>query len=417
MSIQQWQKRFLGTVAAAFMLTAIPAAAQVNVQCPGDVNGDAVIDIPDPAHPNAKCMHLAAGDGYVRMADGKDQYIFGFTNMTGVPASQVMPRSLLDANFAAPTIRLDQGDEFYLSLTNAGMLIRPDLFDPHTVHYHGFPNSSTVFDGLPDTGLSIGMGATLTYYYKNVEPGTYMYHCHVEAAEHMQMGMLGSLYVRAAQDKTTPGQPVCSGSPFLHQAGLRYAYNDCDGSTRYNVDYALQIGSFDSHFHDLHEAVQPLPFATMRDDYPMLNGRGYPDTVNPSPLSPPQSKIDSIGAGAASSQKEGSLVTAAPNQRILLRISNLNVTRLYTLQSLGITMEVVGKDAKLHRGPDGKNLYYRTNSVTLGGGESVDVILDTAGVASGSTYFLYASELNYLANHDEAASNGMGGMLTEIRVN
>ena len=31
-------------------------------------------------------------------------------------------------------------------------------------------------------------------------------------------------------------------------------------------------------------SVQPLPFATMQDSYPMLNGRGYPDTVNPSGL-------------------------------------------------------------------------------------------------------------------------------------
>ena len=29
-----------------------------------------------------------------------------------------------------------------------------------------------------------------------------MYHCHVEAAEHMQMGMLGNLFVRPRQNKT-----------------------------------------------------------------------------------------------------------------------------------------------------------------------------------------------------------------------
>ncbi len=397
--------RFWAMPALAFALAAAPAAAQVLVQCPGDRNGDSVVD--DNRHPNVRCMHLAAGDGFVRMADGKEQYIFGFSNMTGIRQSQVMEAGLLNAAFPAPAIQLDQGTEFYLNLTNVGMVIRPDLFDPHTVHWHGFPNAAAVFDGLPDSGIAIGMGATLTYYYNVVEPGTYMYHCHVEAAEHMQMGMLGNLYVRAAQDKTPIGQPVCAGSSFTHQAGLKYAYNDCDGSTRYNVDFPIQIGSFDPDFHDASEAVQPLPFALMRDKYPMLNGRGYPDTVRTSVPAPSKNN-------GSASQPEGSLITASSGQRILLRLSNLNVTRFYTLQTLGIPMLVVGKDAKLLRGPDGKNLYYKTNSVTLGGGESVDVILDTTGVAPG-TYFLYAAQLNYLVNNDEV-SNGMGGMLTQIRV-
>ena len=30
---------------------------------------------------------------------------------------------------------------------------------------------------------------------------------------------------------------------------------------------------------DFLPGVQPLPFANMRDTYPVLNGRGYPDTT------------------------------------------------------------------------------------------------------------------------------------------
>jgi hypothetical protein len=219
------------------------------------------------------------------------------------------------------------------------------------------------------------------------------------------MGMLGNLYVRPAQDKLAGGTVLGS---HTHLTGMHYAYNDGDGSTLYDKDYAIQIGSFDSNFHDLHEAVQPLPFALMRDTYPLLNGRGYPDTVLPGPVTPPS------GNGDKPSQLINTLIEATAGQKILLRISDLNVTRFYTLQSLGIPMRVVGKDAKLLRGPDGKNLVYQTNSVTLGGGESADVILDTAGVTPG-TYFLYAADLNYLVNHDEV-SDGMGGMLTEIHI-
>jgi hypothetical protein len=76
-------------------------------------------------------------------------------------------------------------------------------------------------------------------------------------------------------------------------------------------------------------------------------------------------------------------------------------------------MQVVGKDAKLLRTADGAtNLYYNTNSVEVGGGESFDVILDTAGVTPG-TYYLYTANLNYLSNDTEE----FGGMMTEIVIN
>ena len=159
-----------------------------------------VVDV-IPGNENVKCMHLAAGDGFIKMADGRLQYMFGFSDMTGIPQAKAIGAGILRAAYPAPTIVLDQDDEFYLTLTNVGMIMRPDLADPHTVHFHGFPNASAIFDGVPDASVSVNMGASLSYYYKLVEPGTYMYHCHVEATEHMQMGMLGNLYVKPAQNK------------------------------------------------------------------------------------------------------------------------------------------------------------------------------------------------------------------------
>ena len=389
-----------------FLLSVVPASSGILVQCPGDTDGSANWTGTETRPTRTKCMHLGAGDGFISMADGKLQYMFGFSNLTGIPANtptgttDILNAGTLAAAFPAPAIVLDEGDDFYLTLTNIGMLNRPDLFDPHTVHFHGFPQSSSIFDGLPDSGVSINMGSSLTYYYRLNDPGTYMYHCHVEAAEHMQMGMLGSLYVRAGQNGTVYNY---NGRDFTH-----FAYNDGDGSTGYDREYPIQIGSFDSVFHDASLAVQPLPFATMTDNYPMLNGRGYPDTVNPDPLTPPTEN------GGKISQLESTLISASPGESVLLRISNLNVTRLYTLGILGIPMRVVGKDAKLLRGPDGKDLSYNTGSVTVGGGESVDVILDIPGsAASGTTYFLYTTNLNYLSNHEDQ----FGGMMTEIRIN
>lgn len=391
--------------------TVFTASADVSVQCPGDLNGDADWDDPGEAQPaNTKCIHLGGGDGYVTMADGTVQYMFGFSDLTHIPTNpppavlgdSAMAQGMLAAAFPAPVIELDEGDQLYLTLTNVGMVIRPDLFDPHTVHYHGFPQAAPIFDGVPDASISINMGSSVTYYYKINDPGTYMYHCHVEAAEHMQMGMLGSLYVNPAQNGTS--------YVYNSKTYTTFAYNDGDGSTGYDVDYPIQMGSFDSAFHNASESTQPLPFALMQDNYPMLNGRGYPDTVGPASLTAPAEN------GGKASQNESALITANAGDRVLLRLSNLNVTRFYTLGTMGVTMTVVGKDAKLLRGPapDNNNLYYQTNSITIGAGESVDALVDIpAGATSGDRYFLYTTNLNYLSNDTEP----FGGMMTEIRVN
>ena len=106
-----------------------------------------------------------------------------------------------------------------------------------------------------------------------------------------------------------------------------------------------------------------------------------------------------------------SLVLATQGQKVLLRISNVNVARWNTLACLGLPMKVVGKDAKLLRGPDGKDLSYLTNALTLGGGETYDVMLDTKNVTPG-TYFLYSTNFDLLSNYNE----DFGGMMTEIRI-
>lgn len=428
-----------GTIAAAItmLVAAFPAFAQdssIYVQCPTattlhpDSDGNA-----STRSDGIKCDHLIAGDGMVSMADeayvnddgsngGKHTYIFGFARVPlpgegGAPTAAsgdypgwVMEEGMLKAESPASTIIVDEDDELFLSLTNVGMVMRPDLFDPHTVHWHGFPNASAVFDGVPDASISINMGATLTYYYNAKDAGTYMYHCHVEAAEHMQMGMLGNLYVRPRQNRLADGTALDhKGSTFVHATGNTYVYNDGDGTTRYDVEFPIQMGSFDPDFHDASFNVQPLPFAGMRDRYFLLNGRGYPDTINTGAIQTP----DPLDGRMRDSQPVSSLIQATSGQRVLLRISNLSVTQFYTLGTSGPAMEVVGLDARLLRDDGGNNMYYKTNSLTLGGGQSADVIIDTSGLASGSTFFLYAKDLDRLSNDAE----NFGGMMTEIRIN
>lgn len=402
--------RRLALVAALSLIGAVAAVAQqssIRVQCPTTT----------PLHPGGVgpdgsqivCRHLSAGDGFATMGDGTPLYVFSFANLpTGplpVDPAQMMADGMLAANIPAPRIVVDEGDELYLNLTNVGMMMRPDLADPHSIHWHGFPQAAPVFDGVPEASAVINMGASFTYYYVANDPGTYLYHCHVEATEHIQMGMIGNLYVRPRQNRLAGGT-VLSG--FTHQAGYTYAYNDGDGSTRYDVEFPVQITSFDPTFHEASISVNPLPFADMKDRYFMLNGRGYPDTVQAGCL---PVAVHPAGQANGETQCENALITASAGQRVLLRLSNVSVTSYVTIGTVGIPMQVVGRDARLLRGDNGVNQYYTTHSITLGGGESADVILDTAG-HSGKTYFLYAKNLHFLSNDAE----NFGGAMTEIRI-
>ena len=88
------------------------------------------------------------------------------------------------------------------------MIMRPDLFEQHTVHFHGYPNASSFFDGVPDASIAINIGGSFTYYYPLPDAGTYFWHCHITPPEHLQMGMVGQLYVRPRQNRVPATEPL-----------------------------------------------------------------------------------------------------------------------------------------------------------------------------------------------------------------
>src|SRR3979490_1647097 len=199
----------------------------------------------------------------------------------GALTGHVDPRLIMDvgvmnANQPAPLMAIDEDDEFFLTLTNVGQVMRPDLFEQHTVHFHGYPNASAYYDGVPDASIAINIGGSFTYYYLAPDAGTYFWHCHISPPEHLQMGMVGQLYVRPRQDRVATGaalyaargrqdldlrtacvsandilcsNPLPATNTVAGAATGRYAYNDGDGSTYYDVDYPIQIHGFDPDFH------------------------------------------------------------------------------------------------------------------------------------------------------------------------
>jgi len=337
----------------------------------------------------------------------------------------------MNGNIPAPLMAIDEDDEFFLTLTNVGMIMRPDLFEQHTVHFHGYPNASAFYDGVPDASVAINIGGSFTYYYLAPDAGTYFWHCHITPPEHLQMGMVGQMYVRPRQNRVTGNlyaglqqqqndlRTACNSAtdilcsnplPAVNTGatgGGKYAYNDGDGSTAYDVEYPIQIHGFDPSFHFVGMTFNPEGFADMKDKYFLLNGRSYPDTVTPGPL-----QTQSADGVNHFSQPLPSIINIPAGKKALLRISDLDVTEYQTLASLGIPMKVIGYNAKLLRDQAGNNLYYNTNSITLAGGESLDVILDSTGIPPG-TYYLYTPNLDHLSNDAE----NFGGLMTEVHVN
>jgi FtsP/CotA-like multicopper oxidase with cupredoxin domain len=355
-------------------------------------------------------LAFAATDGWITMPGRASQvYIFGF-----IPVSPTATVATLQQTFkgkaqhTAPTIDLKQEDDVKITLTNLGLQQRPDLTDPHTIHWHGFDVPSPLNDGVPEVSVGVPIGQQFTYFYRPHRAGTYMYHCHNEDVEHVQMGMSGILFVRPLQD----------GNVTLYPSG-KYAYNDGDGSTGYDRHFAILLNEIEERQHDADRDIQEFIMTSHNPQFFTLNGRAYPQTVLPNGTG--VSTVNPYG-GSDFSQPNSSLIQAYPGERILLRLANLGYLQ-HSMQLPGIPMKVVGQDASLLRNGT-VDTSYRTSTLFLGPGEARDVLftapaysaLSPSGIDGRGAYNVY-----YFKNRDwRKLSNhglpGPGGMMTEVRV-
>ncbi len=326
-----------------------------------------------------------------------------------VDPRQIMDVGVMNGNIPAPLAAFDEDDEFFLTLTNVGMIMRPDLFEQHTVHFHGYPNASSFYDGVPDASVAINIGASFTYYYLAPDAGTYFWHCHITPPEHLQMGMVGQLYVRPRQDRVPSGgnlytylgyqngisepstNPVadlrtacnpaadilCSATmPAINTGAVqgldklgnpqKYVYNDGDGSTAYDVEYPIQMHGFDPNFHFVGMTFNPEMFADMKDKYFLLNGRSYPDTVAPGP----QATVSTDGQ-MHYSQPLPAIINIPAGGKASLRLVNLVGGGIFHPPDPGDSHEGGGMERQAPARSGGNNMEYYTNSITLGGGESL----------------------------------------------
>jgi hypothetical protein len=240
-------------------------------------------------------------------------------------------------------------------------------------------------------------------------------------------------------------RPIQNGTSKTYQnkTYTKFAYNDGDGSTGYDREFAMFCSEVwcDSHWADAH--IQLPEWTDYRADFSLLNGRVYPDTVAPhAPMELAQGvtgwntrhslPVQTNGNGDLTApvghdnlqyQPLSALVTCNEGDRVLLRFANLGF-REAAMTMTGVKMRVIGKDATPMKGRDGTDTSYEASVVSFGAGESIDTIFTAPAFsgASGSsgqgydTYVLHDRAYERSNNLAKEGALSYGGRRTEVRV-
>lgn len=367
---------------------------------------------------------LLATDGFIELPlDGeictnnrKSVYIFGFVGgLLEVNGRKIAENEYLDytdptnwgkiigkkgsATIPSPMIWGEVGDDIYVTLINIGMKERPDLKDFHTVHMHG-AHVATQLDGFPETSFGVPMWEDVgqappnaTYYFHPENPSTLMYHCHVEASEHVQMGMYGALVIypsmkSLAENGITKscktGYWELNGMIQSHipisATNRNFAYNNIH--SYFDKEYVMLLSDIDSRWHENNfrqgQPNPPNPFnpVDFKPDFWLVNGRAFPDTLTMHPLT-----INNGNRNLTQINYE-SYVHVKTGEKFLLRMINMGY-QVVPWHIHGWHFMVAGKDG--HISPflamASNNMHINHNEMemgftnTIGSGETYDLII------------------------------------------
>jgi len=363
---------------------------------------------------------LLATDGLIELPlegelctkNRKEVYIFGFTGgLLEVDGVKIEENKYLDytecdnwndilmkkgkATIPSPMIWGEVGDDIYITLINIGMEHRDDLTDFHTVHMHG-AHVATQLDGFPESSFGVPMWEKTdeappkaTYFFHPEDPGTLMYHCHVEASEHVQMGMYGALVIYPSMESlarngiTKSRKSGCwkfNGKEQHHipktATNRNFVYNNIH--SYFDKEYVMLLSDIDSEWHkSVSIKNNPDPFnpVNFKPDFWLINGRAFPDTLLPHPLS--------VGNDQNLTQiNYESYVHVKTNEKFLLRMINMGY-QVVPWHIHGWHFMVVGKDAHispfLKLSENSKHLDHQLTqmgfTVAIGSGETYDLII------------------------------------------
>ena len=194
----------------------------------------------------------------------------------------------------SPVIRVEQGDKVKITLENTHYL-------PHSIHLHGVDHpyvdsNGEGNDGVPQTSETMVMpGESRTYEFQPRQTGSMAYHCHVQPATHILMGLIGMLVV----EENRPNNWVQT----FNVGGGHVRHSSKGVKQDYDREFDMQYQGVDKELHSLvQKANDPRLIAqsinqkydvTDREaDYFLLNGRSFPYTLRESTVQvKPNSKV------------------------------------------------------------------------------------------------------------------------------
>ena len=310
-----------------------------------------------PVPSQVRNFTLYVRDTYLKLPNNRQVYAFGYTDD---PNGQ--------AKIPGPTFVVNEGDTVNLTLINDKDPTKTQFNkdgDGHTIHLHGLDLPSAM-DGDPMTspmGGPVKEGTRFTYHFVARQPGTYWYHCHESAAEHIQMGMYGAFVILPKGDphRAYPGTPA------------------------FDKQYTFVLSDMDSGLHgqddaNLHQGGDNVNWTQYRPNYFFINGKIWPAIMN----------------------DPNSFIHATVGQRILVRLINAGYVT-HAIHSHGFHFQVIGTDGRKLAQP------YEKDTILLGAAERYDIIfnLNQAG------RYMFHDHFEQATTNDGVS---MGGMTTFINV-
>ena len=184
----------------------------------------------------------------------------------------------------SPSIRVEQGDKVIITLENSH-------YFPHSIHFHGVDHpflkeNGEGNDGVPQTSNKLTLpGQQFSYELTPRQPGTMVYHCHVQAHTHILMGLIGMFIVEENRPNNWV-QTFNIGAGFVRHSSVAV-------KEKYSQEYDLQYQDLDRELHNLIQKGNDsrlLAKAYNREynitertpDYFILNGKSFPYTLRES---------------------------------------------------------------------------------------------------------------------------------------
>ena len=279
----------------------------------------------------------------------------------------------------SPVIRIEQGDRVMLTLENSHTM-------PHTIHLHGVDHpfldaNGEGNDGVPQTSETPVMpGEARTYDISPRQTGTMFYHCHVQPAIHILMGLQGMMVI----EENRPDNWLQT----LNVGGGAVRHRSVASRTEYDREYDLHYQDIDRELHDIirasndprviaEQAHRRYDITERTADYFVLNGRSFPYTVRES------------------------TIVAKPDERIRLRVLNGGAEGI-SLHTHGHKTTITHYDG-VEAPPGGK---ITRDVVWIAPAQRVDLLLETKNDGLHS----YGEGIWLLHDHREMAvtTDGMG---------